>query len=86
MKATPHYLTPLLAAGVVASVVAAPAAAAAPKCTSTTPTTTQCERGGGSTAIVTGPGSYADNAAFPFPEYPWGTGGIGGPILGKGGI
>ena len=76
-------LTPLLAAGAIATFLGAPTATAVPRCTYTTPTTTQCERAG-STQIVTGPNTYSETG--PFPEYPWGTGGIGVPILGIGGI
>jgi hypothetical protein len=76
-------LTPLLAVGVIAAFLGAPTAAAAPRCTNTTPTTTQCERAG-STQIVTGPNTYSETG--PLPEYPWGTGGIGVPILGIGGV
>jgi hypothetical protein len=76
MQAPLHYLIPLVAAaGAAVALLAAPTAAGEPKCTNTTPTTTQCERAGNS-QIVTGPGTSADTAAFPFPEWPWGLGGI----------
>ncbi|MBV8930171.1 MAG: hypothetical protein JO152_13705 [Mycobacteriaceae bacterium] len=65
------------------ALLVAPIAAAGPQCTATTPTTTQCEHGG-NTQIVTGPSTYSQTG--PFLEYPWGTGGIGVGILGKGGI
>jgi hypothetical protein len=78
MRAPMRYLVPLVAtAGATAAIVAASPATAEPQCINTTPTTTQCQRDGGSTQIVTGPGTYADTAAFPFPEWPWGIGGIG---------
>jgi hypothetical protein len=66
-----------------AALAAAPAAAAATQCTSTAPATTQCERGG-NVQIVTGPSTYSSTG--PFFEYPWGTGGVGVPILGIGGV
>ena len=77
MRRPRAYLTPMLVAAgaIAAALLAAPIATAAPKCITTTPTTTQCERDG-NTQIVTGPGTYADTATFPFPEWPWGTGGF----------
>jgi hypothetical protein len=75
------WLTALTAAA--AALVTAPSAAAAPDCNATTPATSQCERAG-NVQIVTGPTTYAETG--PFPEYPWGTGGVGVPILGKGGV
>jgi hypothetical protein len=76
-------LTALLAAAGIAALPIAPMASAAPRCTATTSTTTQCERDG-NTQIVTGPSTYSSTG--PFLEYPWGTGGIGIGILGKGGV
>jgi hypothetical protein len=75
------WLTALTAAA--AALFTAPGAAAAPDCNVTTPATSQCERAG-NVQIVTGPTTFSETR--PFPEYPWGTGGVGGPILGKGGV
>jgi hypothetical protein len=75
MYGRPVYTAALLVTAGVIALVAAPAAAAQPRCTNTTPTTTQCERAGNS-QIVTGPSTNANTAAFPFPEWPWGFGGI----------
>jgi hypothetical protein len=73
----------VLAAGAAAALIAAPTAGAAPDCSPTSQATTQCERAG-NVQIVTGPTTYSETG--PFFEYPWGTGGIGVPILGKGGV